>query len=59
MMGLYDFISKIGLQIEARAKRFKCNIFKCTFLNEDVSISTEFSLQFAPKDPIYNESTLV
>ena len=40
-------------------KTFPNNIFKCIFLNENVSISIKISLKFVPKGPINNTSALV
>ena len=34
------------------------NIFKCIFLNENVSILIQISLKFVPKGPIDNKSAL-
>ena len=39
--------------------RFSDDIFKCIFLNENVSISIEISLKFVSTDPINNIPTLV
>ena len=38
---------------------FADNIFKSIFFNENVWISIEISLKFAPKNPINNKSALV
>ena len=35
------------------------NIFKCIFLNENISISIQISLKFVPNGPIDNKSALV
>ena len=39
--------------------QFPGDIFKCIFLNENISISIEISLNFLPKGPIYNIPALV
>ena len=40
-------------------RHFPDDIFKCIFLNENVSISITISLKFVPKDSINNIPTLV
>ena len=39
--------------------RFPDDIFKCIFLNENVSISIKIPLKFVPKGPINNMQALV
>ena len=41
------------------ATKFADNIFKCIFLNENVSIWIKISLKFVPKGPINNTPALV
>ena len=40
-------------------RHFAADIFKCIFLNENVSIAIKISLKFVPKGPIYNIPALV
>ena len=40
-------------------RHFTDDIFKCIFLNENVSIAIKISLKFVPKGPINNIPTLV
>ena len=41
------------------AATFADDIFRCIFLNENVSIMIKISLKFVPKGPIDNKSVLV
>ena len=47
------------LRSRQHGRHFADDIFKCIFLNENVSISIEISLKFVPKGPINNISALV
>ena len=47
------------LRPRQNGRHFADDIFKCTFLNENVGISLKISLQFVPKVPINNIPTLV
>ena len=47
------------LRPRQNGRDFPDNIFKCIFLNENVSISVQISLKFLPKDPISNIPLLV
>ena len=47
------------LRLRQNGHHFSDNIFKWIFLNENVWISIEISLKFAPKDPIDNIPVLV
>ena len=40
-------------------RHFADDIFKCIFLNENVSIAIKISLKFVPKGPINNNLALV
>ena len=47
------------LRPRQNGRHFADDIFKCIFLNENVSVSIKNSLKFAPKGPINNISPLV
>ena len=53
---LYHFNS---LRPRQNGRHFADDIFKCSFLNENVWISIEISLKFVPKGPINNILALV
>ena len=48
-----------SLRPRQNGRRFTDDIFKCIFLNENVSIAIEISLKFVPKGPINNIPALV
>ena len=39
-------------RLEQNGRRFADDIFKCIFLNENISILIKISLKFVPKGPI-------
>ena len=47
------------LRPRQNGRHFADDIFKCIFLNENVSIAIEISLKFVPKGPINNIPALV
>ena len=47
------------IEAETNGRHFPDDIFKCIFLNENVWIPIEISLNFVPKGPIDNIPTLV
>ena len=47
------------LRQRQNGRHFADNIFKCSFLNENVWIPFKISLKFVPKDPINNIPALV
>ena len=47
------------LRPRQNGRHFADNIFKCIFLNENVSFSIKISPKFVPKGPIYNIPALV
>ena len=47
------------LRPRQNGRHFPDDIFKCIFLNENVSISIKISLKFVPKGPINNIPALV
>ena len=47
------------LRPRQNGRHFADDIFKCIFLNENVSISIKISLKFVPKGPINNIAALV
>ena len=47
------------LRPRQHGRHFPDNIFKCTFLNENVQISIEVSMKFVPRIPINNILALV
>ena len=49
----------ITLRPRQNGRHFAEDIFKCIFLNENVSISIKISLKFVPKGPINNIPALV
>ena len=56
---LYQPPSVNTLRLRQNGRRFADNIFKCIFLNENVSILIKISLKFVPKGPINNIPALV
>ena len=49
----------ITLRLRQNGCHFTDDIFKCIFLNENVSIAIKISLKFVPKGPINNIPALV
>ena len=49
----------ITLRPRQNGRHFADDIFKCIFLNENVSIAIKISLKFVPKGPINNIPSLV
>ena len=49
----------ITLRPRQDGRHFADDIFKCVFLNENISISINISLKFVPKGPINNIPALV
>ena len=47
------------LRPRQNGRHFPDDIFKCTFLNENISISIKISIKFVSKGPINNIPTLV
>ena len=47
------------LRLRQDGRHFADDIFKCIFLNENVSIAIKISLKFVPKGPINNNLALV
>ena len=47
------------IEAETKGRHFPDDIFKCTFLNENVLISIKISLKFVPKGQINNIPALV
>ena len=47
------------IEAETNGRHFPDDIFKCIFLNENVSISIKISLKFVPKGPFNNITALV
>ena len=47
------------LRPRQNGRHFPDDIFKCIFLNENISFSITFSLKFVPRDPINNIPALV
>ena len=64
-MSYSDYKRKTGYQHintlwqEQNGRHFADDIFKCIFLNENVSIAIKISLKFVPKGPINNILALV
>ena len=56
---LYDIIFINTLRPRQNGRHFADDIFKCIFLNENVSISIKISLKFVPKGPVNNIPALV
>ena len=47
------------IEAETNDRHFPNDIFKCIFLNENVSISIKISVKFVPKGQINNIPSLV
>ena len=47
------------LRLRQNDHHFPNDIFKCIFVNENISISIKISLKFVPKGPVNNISALV
>ena len=45
--------------LKQNGRRFRDDIFKCLFLDENIYISIKISLKFVPKGPINNIPALV
>ena len=56
----YDWIKwHNALRPRQNGRQFADDIFKCIFLNENVSIAIQISLKFVPKGPINNIPSLI
>ena len=56
---LNAYITLAKMRLRQNGRHFPDDIFKCIFLNENVSISIKISLKFVPKGSIGNTPTLV
>ena len=62
MLILYGDSNRIvhhHIEAETNGRHFADAIFKCFFVNENVSILIKFSLKFVPKDSINNIPAMV
>ena len=56
---LLTLVTVQHIEAETNGRHFPDDIFKCIFLNENVSISIKISLKFIPKGQINNIPVLV